>query len=234
MRIEIDGCIEVRETVILKDGRISIAMPEYKDHVVKIVILNDYGNSQESIEKFNTIDLSIVKKRENAILDGIRYKHGQSKSRETAKKFVKYITGFGIVTERDTSWITLNNNLYVKYSNSVIYDGEEGEYLWYSLSYKDIIERSNNPVVFAFIVRGSEKLVYIPFENIKNDFQKARDIRNNDWVHLNIVFINNSIVFKFKTGKDKEVIKTEFKTDDYYVSWDAFKNVLINWKIKEE
>jgi len=227
MRVEIDNIREVKEVVIATDGSILSQLPEYAGHLAKIVILDQKGRTMPFEEFEKTTKKTRETDIELNIIEGIKYKKGLKRSREAAKDFVRYVMRNLEVIDKTQSWITLKNGTQIRYSNSVVYEGDEGDFLWYSFSYDDLTKhlKAGNALL-AFIIRGSRKMIYIKTKDVINELKKARDLRNNDWLHVNLIFSNVKIKFHMKTGKGNEPIEREFSQSEHYVSWQEFVNIV--------
>jgi hypothetical protein len=160
-------------------------------------------------------------------IEGYRYKKGQKKSRKSAKDFVRLISRKLDVKEKTSSWIILKNKNRIRISNSVVYDGVDGDYLWYSLSSNNLIDKmKEGNFILAFIIRDSKKIVYVDANDIIQEIKKASDLRGNDWIHLHIIFLEKIIKFHFKTGKNNQPIEKEFSREKNYVKWEKFINII--------
>ena len=225
MHVEIDNVLEVKEIVINQNGELPFKLQEYAGHIVKIMILNQ---KKQTISANNYIDRDYIEKGTDFNrIEGFRYRKGQKKSRQTAKDFTRFISRNLNVIDKTSSWITLDNNALIRYSNSVVYDGDEGDFLWYSLSFESLNSRfKKGDYTLAFIIRDSKKMVYINAKEIIDDLKKAYELRKNDWIHVNIIFSNNLIKFHIKTGKENKPIEKEFSRHKHYITWDEFLRTL--------
>jgi ribosomal protein S13 len=227
VRVEIDNIREVKEHTVASNGQINLHMPEYAGHIIKIMILNQKGqipqegrldrNTEEHIERYLSTNR----------IEGIRHKKGQKRTRETAKQFARLIHNKLDVLDKSQSWIILKNCLQIRYANSVVYERDEGDMLWYSITYSDLIKhRKDGDIVFAFLVRDSDKMVYLKADDVIDELEKAKDLRNNDWLHIHLIFSNGIIKFHVKTGKDNEPIEKEFSREEHYLKWSKFLSIL--------
>ncbi len=223
MKVEIDNIREVKEVVISSDGSIISQLPEYAGYVAKIVILEQKGKPLEILKTGREERLVIEKPINSNIIEGKRYVKGQKRSRKTAKNFVRLISNKFDILDKNQSWIYLKNGMQIRYANSVVYDGSEGDYLWYSISYESLSNQmKKGKTILTFIIRESRKLIYINADDVIKELKAARDIRNNDWLHVNLIFINGKIRFYLKTGKDNKPIEKEFGREKHYLNWQEF------------
>ncbi|MBI5000500.1 MAG: hypothetical protein HZB92_03090 [Euryarchaeota archaeon] len=230
MRVEIENTREVKEVVIAEDGTIKNVFHEYSGYVAKIVILNIKGNDNlpETEKTSMAKDISTVENDLKGTIDGLKYSWGQSKSRETTKEFIKVVSSFGVVSEREASWLFLNNGIRIRYANSVIYEGNAGDYLWYSFSFDELKKKSqSNKTFLALLIRESHKMVYLSLDSVIDDLEKAKKLRNNDWIHTNLIFTGGILELKIKTGKNNPSIIKKFDREKNYITWDDFiKNII--------
>ena len=219
MRIEIDNIREVKEVVISSDGSIPSNLPEYAGHVAKIVILDQKGKDIPQYDPTKILEKRVETHIDTYRIEGLKHQRGIKRSRQTAKEFARLISNSIETTFKSPSWITLKKGIQIKYSNSIIYEGDEGDFIWYSFSYKELVEHLNNgTVIIAFIIRKSQKMVYINAQDIIEDLKRASKLRDNDWLHIHLIFTNNIIKFHVKTVKNNHPIEKEI----HYVSWDKF------------
>lgn len=227
MRVEIDNIREVKEVVISSDGSIISQLPEYAGYIAKIVIMDQKGKPLEIIKSGREERLAIEKPIDSNTIEGKRYVKGQKRTRKTAKEFVRLVSNKLDITDKNQSWIFLKNGMEIRYANSVVYDGSEGDYLWYSISYESLSNQiKKGKTILTFIVRESRKLIHINADDVIKELKAARDIRNNDWLHIYLIFVNGKIRFHIKTGKGNEPIEREFNRETHYVDWDDFTKII--------
>jgi len=227
MKVEIDNTREVKEVAIGSDGSILAKLPEYAGYVAKIVVLDQKGRKLVILENNTEIKRTVEEDLLPTIIEGKRYVKGQKRSRQTAKNFCKLITNNLNVEKYTQSWLHLENKTYIRYSSSVVYDGAEGDFLWFSFSYNDLVEHMNvRDVTLCFLVRKSQKLVYIKADDVFNELKRARESRDNDWMHIHLIFTAEKLKFHVKTGKGNEPIEIEFLQSEHYIRWERFLNMI--------
>lgn len=227
MKVEIENIREVREVLIGSDGRIHSQLPEYAGYAAKIFVL-DYKDSNQTIQQYTQINKKPIENHmERNRIEGKRYQKGQKRTRETAKQFVKFISNGLEVKSKTQSWIYLKNGLQIRYANSVVYERDDGDLLWYSFSYEDLSKHlKKGNVLLAFIVRDSRSMVYLRAQDVTDHLKRAKDLRNNDWLHIHLIFTNGKVRFHVKTGKDNKPIEKEFNRDKHYVNWHRFVEIV--------
>lgn len=227
MKVEIENVLEIKEDVIYSDGNIISKFPNYTGHVIKIVILNEKRQIKSTLVKEIEANKEVEEIMDPTRIEGYRYKRGQKKSRQSAKDFVRLISRKLDVKEKTPSWIILKNRNRIRISNSVVYDGVDGDYLWYSLSCNNLVEKmKEGNFILAFIIRDSKKIVYVNVNDIIQEIERASELRGNDWIHLHIIFLENIIKFHFKTGKDNQPIEKEVSREKHYINWDKFTEIM--------
>jgi hypothetical protein len=222
MKVEIDNTREIKEVVIGSDGTINVKLPEYAGYIANIVIINQKGHMTSiPLEIENTPRTSNQPLDPNGI-EGLRHREGLPRSRQTAKDFSKLISTNLEVEKKDQSWIELKNGIHIRYSNSVVYESGDGDLLWYSLSYKDLVEHMKKAEVYlAFIIRESQRLVWVKADEVIDLYKKAAELRNNDWLHIHILFYDGKLKIHVKTGAGNEPEERELDKKKHYLNWSA-------------
>ena len=219
MKIEIDDITEVRELSLSKSGEINLTLPNYAGHKVKILIMKDRIGPKVTVLNTNNIDLHRI--------EGKRYIKGQKRSRATVKEFIRFMSQNHQVTDKTTSWLQLESGLQIRFASSVVYDGEAGDYLWYSFSYKDLISRiEKGRAILAFVIRDSGKLVFFKHEDVISEIKQVYNHKKKDWIHMNIVFMKGKVRFLIRRGKDYEDVVKDFDVSENYINWNEFSEIV--------
>ena len=223
MKVEIDNTREIKEVIIGSDGTISARLPEYAGHIAKIVIINQKGHMSSIPLEIENIPKAVNHPIDSNRLEGLRHRENLPRSRQTAKDFSKLISSNLDVVKKNQSWIELKNGVQIRYSNSVIYESGGGDMLWFSFSYKDLIEHMKDAEVYlAFIIRESQKLVWVKAGEVIDLFKKAADLRKNDWLHIHLLFQDEKLKIHVKTGAGNEPEERGLDKLISYISWVDF------------
>lgn len=227
MKVEIENTREIKEVIIGQDGTINSYMPEYAGYIAKIVVINQKGERATTSKTIEKSEKQILTHIDLNKIEGLRHREGLPRSRQTAKAFSKHISDNFEIGKKDLSWILLKNGIQIRYSNSVIYENDEGDFLWFSFSYEDLSEHMKmRDVYLAFIVRESRKLVYVKAEEVIDIFKKAAKLRNNDWLHIHLLFYGDKLKIHVKTGKNNLPLEKELLMKENYLDWKEFVKIV--------